>query len=508
MTVPNETNKSGPYFGDTVTKTFDYDFKIVDAAHLNVVRSEGGVPTTLTLDVDYTVTGVGNDEGGQIETTVAPTQLPLQSITILRDVPFDQDIDLENQGAYYPETVEMGFDLAAMRDQQLSERIDRALLLPPEGTGPFSLPMPEAGKVLGWKADGSGLQNMEYPAGAAAAEAEASAVAAAEALSDVQELATEVANNAAIAAAAASVVEASTFAPQGRPTLLSGVAVPTSDIAGATSIYWTPAGGLAVPLFDGVNTGMVKVPGELSLALDPTAAHAGYHQTGKCFDIWLCYDGGTVRFGTGPAWTSDTVRSAALELKNGFWTNAAAMTLRYGVNAGDTVVVPANRALLVGSFRATANGAVDDSRQRRMLSPVYNAVPRAVLGPLNNSGNQYTYSAAVLRQANGDAGQMIETMQCRAGRFNETSIEAYVANSTATARAPIVGIGVNSVTGVSSPVLGGIICTNTIVGYPSAKFIGALREGYSYIAWLEQGVGVDVQTWLPGSRRMVGWLIN
>lgn len=125
MTVPNEINQSGPYFGNGVTKTFDYEFKIVDATHLKVLLVEGGVETVLTLDVDYTVTGVGDDEGGQIETTIAPTSS--QYIVIRRSLPFDQEIDLGNQGAYYPETVEMGFDLAVMRDQELKEELGRTL---------------------------------------------------------------------------------------------------------------------------------------------------------------------------------------------------------------------------------------------------------------------------------------------------------------------------------------------------------------------------------------------
>jgi hypothetical protein len=49
----------------------------------------------------------------------------------LRKVPFTQETDLENQGAYYAETVEAAFDLAAMRDQQLSERVGRAVVIPP-----------------------------------------------------------------------------------------------------------------------------------------------------------------------------------------------------------------------------------------------------------------------------------------------------------------------------------------------------------------------------------------
>ncbi len=129
MTVNNETNRSGPYNGNGVTTSFNYDFRIVDASHLQVIlRNAAGVETVQTLGVHYTVTGVNNPNG-----TIAMVTPPAtgETITIIPNVPFTQNIDLENQGAYYAETVERGFDLAAMRDKQLKELVDRAVKIPP-----------------------------------------------------------------------------------------------------------------------------------------------------------------------------------------------------------------------------------------------------------------------------------------------------------------------------------------------------------------------------------------
>lgn len=138
MTVASEDNRSGPYNGNGVTKVFDYDFKIVDESHLNVIKtSVAGVETTLTLGLHYSVSGVGNASGGSITAVSAPTSG--ERITILLNVPFTQETDLENQGAYYAETVEAAFDQAAQRDLQLKEEIGRAVKLPaslsdPDGT--------------------------------------------------------------------------------------------------------------------------------------------------------------------------------------------------------------------------------------------------------------------------------------------------------------------------------------------------------------------------------------
>lgn len=129
MTVPSTTNRSGPYMGNGVTTSFSYEFRIVNPAHVTVIRAEGGIETTLVLNTDYTVNDIGNAGGGSVVISPAPTTG--QSIVILRDVPFVQETDLENQGAYYAETVERTFDLSVMRDQQLQEQIDRTVKIPP-----------------------------------------------------------------------------------------------------------------------------------------------------------------------------------------------------------------------------------------------------------------------------------------------------------------------------------------------------------------------------------------
>ncbi|TIW56674.1 MAG: hypothetical protein E5V54_11175 [Mesorhizobium sp.] len=129
MTIPSATNRSGPYSGNGVTTVFDYEFRIVDENHIKVISADAnGVETVLTIDADYIVSDVSNPAGGQVGLTV-----PLavgKTLTLLRNVPFTQETDLENQGAYYADTVEASLDLAAMRDQQLQEQLDRAVQIP------------------------------------------------------------------------------------------------------------------------------------------------------------------------------------------------------------------------------------------------------------------------------------------------------------------------------------------------------------------------------------------
>lgn len=129
MTIASAVNRSGPYNGNGVTTVFPYEFKIEKEAHVQVISATAeNVETVLELTADYTVNGVGDEGGGEIVLT-SPLASGL-TLTMLLNVPFTQETDLENQGAYYAETVEAALDLAAQRDLQLLEKMGRAVLLP------------------------------------------------------------------------------------------------------------------------------------------------------------------------------------------------------------------------------------------------------------------------------------------------------------------------------------------------------------------------------------------
>jgi hypothetical protein len=67
------------------------------------------------------------------------------------------------------DTLESGFDRAAMRDQQLKDAVDRSLTLPvttPTGVS-AELPTPSANTYLGWDSSGTGLENKSLPTGTA-----------------------------------------------------------------------------------------------------------------------------------------------------------------------------------------------------------------------------------------------------------------------------------------------------------------------------------------------------
>src|SRR5690349_24095938 len=91
------------YIASGSQDTFPYTFKIFNEAEL-LVLVNGAVKI---LDTDYTVTGEGNDDGGNIIFASDPSADA--SVIILRNHPASQLIDLAEGGPFPAETIERGY---------------------------------------------------------------------------------------------------------------------------------------------------------------------------------------------------------------------------------------------------------------------------------------------------------------------------------------------------------------------------------------------------------------
>ena len=188
---------------------FPYTFKILDDAHLEVYEGETKITT------GYTVSGVGDDSGGNVTYTTAPrpTGAPALTVTLKRAVPLDQPDDLPSQGALNTDALEQMIDRLAMIAQQHGNELDRALKLPVSDSSgaDATLPLAAANKSFAWDSNGTALEEVGSPAAdAAAAAASATAAAASEtAASSSETAAATSASNAATSAAAAATSAAS-----------------------------------------------------------------------------------------------------------------------------------------------------------------------------------------------------------------------------------------------------------------------------------------------------------
>jgi hypothetical protein len=192
MTVTN-TNQKNIYVGDDSTLIFAYTFRIFADANISVTISDTSVSpqvdTLLTLNSDYTVSNAGNPAGGNVTLivgggsilTAPPTTT--DNITLLRETPLTQNLDLITNDNFPSQSQEDAFDKLTFIVQDLQEQFSRSVNIPANITGvDVSLPEPVADQFIGWNSTADALINLPDPSIAAAASAAAAAASAAAAL--------------------------------------------------------------------------------------------------------------------------------------------------------------------------------------------------------------------------------------------------------------------------------------------------------------------------------------
>lgn len=135
MTVTAQTpyNTSIAAAGATV---FPYGFKIVSATDMRVLV-DGVVKT---LGVDFTISGVGQDGGGNI-TFVTPLTGG-QRVLRKSDMAYERTTDYQNLGDLHAATLNNDQDSPVLMIRQLAGKFDQALQVPEELLGRFNVTIP------------------------------------------------------------------------------------------------------------------------------------------------------------------------------------------------------------------------------------------------------------------------------------------------------------------------------------------------------------------------------
>jgi hypothetical protein len=318
-------------------------------------------------------------------------------------------------------------------------------------------------------------------------------------------------------AAAAAVAGLNATSVQGRLSLTSGVASPSSDVAGQTQIFYVPSSGQYAPIYDGTSFVARSIGTQLTLTLDADTGHTGFHSSGSNYDLFVINDGGTIRLVTGPAWNdgaspgSDVARgtgagSSELEVFNGVLVNKNSITARFGSAAGNTVSVPARRATYVGTFRATAHGQATDSMAKRLLFNAYNQVLRPI--GVTDASNTWAYSTATWRQARATTANRVEVLLGLAGVAVDAAVSVMV-GSTGAASAG-AAIGLDSTTTISADCrtwfgFFGASPTGNQTVSGLAIYHGFPGLGWHTLVWLEQGGGTETQTFYGTNADASSW---
>lgn len=259
---------------------------------------------------------------------------------------------------------------------------------------------------------------------------------------------------------------------EGRLTLTSAVAVTSSDVTGAGTVYYTPYKGTHIALYDtGASVWGLHAFSQISITV-PSTTHTNY-------DVFLYLSSGSVVAET-VAWSNDTTRATALALQNGVYVKSGNAARRY-----------------VGSFRTTAvSGQCEDSREKRFVWNYYNRVARPLMR--TESTVSWSYSTATNRYANGNSANQVAVLVGVVEDAIPVGLFANVTNSSGTPRAVVCGIGVNSSTSYAT-VIGSVQNAYPVSGqFPIiiASISGlAPSVGLTAYTWIERGAGADTQTW-------------
>lgn len=195
MPVSSELSKK-QYNGDGIQVVFPTVFQFATNAGVKVILTDAfGVDETWVEGTQYTITGAGDENGGDVTVETSPTDFTPQVnevLTILRDEPNTQEAELPLGGPFPSPTVSGMSDLSTMQIQQNTEKFSRALKLPETAAVTEKTELPNAtnraNKILAF--DGIGdpivsnatLAEIEAGAPAAAASAAEAAASAADAL--------------------------------------------------------------------------------------------------------------------------------------------------------------------------------------------------------------------------------------------------------------------------------------------------------------------------------------
>lgn len=139
MAVSTTDAFSGPYITNGATIAFPFSFKAPSVSEVSVLlRDAAGVELTPPA---YSV-ALGVDAGGTVTFVSAPPSG--NTLIVLLDPYFTQDLEFENGSAWLAEPVNEGYDRSALRDQVLRRDISRSIMAPLGEEG-FQLP-PAAGR--------------------------------------------------------------------------------------------------------------------------------------------------------------------------------------------------------------------------------------------------------------------------------------------------------------------------------------------------------------------------
>jgi hypothetical protein len=161
MSIATSTAKIQYTLAATV-QALPIPFYFLESGHIKAIRSRADVTDyVMVLGTDYTLTGVADEDGGEL-TTIATNMQVGDVITIKRDIAITQTVNYVYNDRFPAETHERALDKLTMIVQQLKEVTDRAVQFPESDVAGTGNIMPSAAdraaKIFGFDASGAQVQ--------------------------------------------------------------------------------------------------------------------------------------------------------------------------------------------------------------------------------------------------------------------------------------------------------------------------------------------------------------
>lgn len=159
MSITTEVNRTAELVTDGAETGFDFSMHIDAATEVQVYfKATGGSYALLTLNTDYGV--VFTESGGTVSTNGFTSPLVAGTLVIIRRI----DITMLTNWIYLDNHSEVqhqdDFDRTVMRDLWLQELLERTPKFKISSTTTdIDFPEPVAGKVIGWDAAATNLEN-------------------------------------------------------------------------------------------------------------------------------------------------------------------------------------------------------------------------------------------------------------------------------------------------------------------------------------------------------------
>lgn len=150
------------YVASTDQTVFTYTFQIFDEDDLDVYTATTDAisdAVLLTVNADYTVSGVGVGTGGAV--TLLTEAIAGNIITIIRNVENARQTDYQQSGNFGADTVDEDFDRLWAKSQEYEQTFLTTFRLSATATSTpdLAVPTPIADQIIGWNGAGTGLEN-------------------------------------------------------------------------------------------------------------------------------------------------------------------------------------------------------------------------------------------------------------------------------------------------------------------------------------------------------------